>query len=442
MADTAPSESFGRGSSGKFKGTNPYSHYYSEKYGYVFGRPFGFLEDTDPCGRNFQTNMLRNNTIINITPGVPKFQEDSIAKVKETLAEITKELDALPEGPEKETKSIELMLQGQQKLIKDGVDMRTSSFKKDIPNFLRTYKQLVTQIGVSIFGANFAGTGIDTIINSFNPSGTAQGFNLWCEKATSVSESSNNSYNASMFEQVQGNISQMSREIQNITGTIVGRNGESIHVESNNDIVSKIASTVSQAGTVLTGAQFILPKFWADSSFDRQYDVSFKFVSPYGDNLSVFFNVMLPFLFILSLSLPRQYGPSGKDFPFLVQVDCPGFFSCPMGAISSITFKKGGDNMWFNSAGLPLVIEGSINIIDLYASLTLPANYAETLVNMSTRAFLYNLGGLTMYDAIDSTLSQSLTTRFLETFKIPFYGLDWSTDKVLDVQRYLGLNKN
>lgn len=437
-----PSAAFGKGSSSKYSGVNPYSHYYSEKYGYVFGRPFGFLEDTDPFGRNFQTNMLRNNTIINITPGVPKFQEDSIEKVKETLAGITKELDALPEGPKKEAKSIELMLGAQQKLIKEGVDMRTSSFKKDIPNFLRTYKQLVTQIGVSIFGANFAGTGIDTIIKSFNPSGTAQGFNLWCEKATSVSESSNNSYNSSMFEQVQGNISQMSREIQNITGTIVGRNGERIHVESNNDIVSKIASTVSQAGTVLTGAQFILPKFWADSTFDRQYDVSFKFVSPYGDNLSVFFNVLLPFLFILSLSLPRQYGPSGKDFPFLVQVDCPGFFSCPMGAISSITFKKGGDNNWFNSAGLPLVIEGSINIIDLYASLTLPANYAETLVNMSTRAFLYNLGGLTLYDAIDSTLSQSLTTRFLETFKIPFYGLDWTTDKVLDVQRYLGLNKN
>lgn len=437
-----PSSAFGKGSSSKYSGANPYSHYYSEKYGYVFGRPFGFLEDTDPLGRNFQTNMLRNNTIINITPGVPKFQEDSIAKVKETLEGIAKKLDALAEGPEKEKESIRLMLQGQQDLIKSGVDMRTSSFKKDIPNFLRTYKQLVTQIGVSIFGANFAGTGIDTIINSFNPSGTAQGFNLWCEKATSVSESSNNSYNSSMFEQVQGNISQMSREIQNITGTIVGRNGEPIHVESNNDIVSKIASTVSQAGTVLTGAQFILPKFWADSSFDRQYDISFKFVSPYGDNLSVFFNVMLPFLFILSLALPRQYGPSGKDFPFLVQVDCPGLFSCPMGAISSITFKKGGDNMWFNSAGLPLVIEGSINVIDLYASLTLPANYAETLVNMSTRAFLYNLGGLTMYDAIDSTLSQSLTTRFLETFKIPFYGLDWTTDKVLDVQRYLGLNKS
>jgi hypothetical protein len=437
-----PSVAFGKGSSSKYSGANPYSHYYSEKYGYVFGRPFGFLEDTDPLGRNFQTNMLRNNTIINITPGVPKFQEDSIEKVKETLTGIAKELDALPEGPKKEAKSIELMLKGQQKLIKDGVDMRTSSFAKDIPNFLRTYKQLVTQIGVSIFGTNFAGTGIDTIINSFNPSGTAQGFNLWCEKATSVSESSNNSYNSSMFEQVQGNISQMSREIQNITGTITGRNGEPIHVESNNDIVSKIASTVSQAGTVLTGAQFILPKFWADSSFDRQYDISFKFVSPYGDNFSVFFNVMLPFLFILSLALPRQFGPSGKDFPFLVQVDCPGLFSCPMGAISSITFKKGGDNMWFNSAGLPLVIEGSINVIDLYASLTLPANYAETLVNMSTRSFLYNLGGLTMYDAIDSALSQSLTTRFLETFKIPFYGLDWTIDKVLDVQRYLGLNKN
>jgi hypothetical protein len=245
-----------------------------------------------------------------------------------------------------------------------------------------------------------------------------------------------------MFEQVQSQVSNISKEVQQITGNIIGRDGQAIKAESNNDVVATIASVVAQAGTVFSGANFILPKFWADSSFDRQYDVSFKFVSPYGDNLSVFFNVMLPFLFILSLSLPRQYGPSGKLYPYLVQVDAPGLFSCPMGAVTSITFKKGGDNMWFNSSGLPLVIEGSLNIIDLYSSITLPANYAETLVNMSTRAFLYNLGGLTLYDAIDSTLENSLTTRFLETFKLPFYSLDWTNDRINDVKRFLGLGKD
>ena len=112
-----PNLAFGRGSSGKYQGVNPYSHYYSEKFGYVFGRPFGFLEDTDPLGRNFQTNMLRNNTIINITPGVPKFQEDSIDKVKEELANVAKDLDSYPEDSKKEEKSIKRMLEAQQKLI-------------------------------------------------------------------------------------------------------------------------------------------------------------------------------------------------------------------------------------------------------------------------------------------------------------------------------------
>lgn len=437
------SKSFDKGSSTRYSGKNPYEGYYTESFGYVFGRPFGFLEDTDPYNRTFQSNMIRNNTIINITPGIPKFLSDDINLVKKKLDEATKEMDALRGTPAYvEAESIKIMLRKQSELVSAGADLRTSSFQKEIPGFLRTYKQLVTQIGVSIFGSNFVGTGIEDIIsNRLKTSSSSQGFNLWCEKATSVSESSNNSYNSSMFEQVQSQISNISKEVQQITGNIIGRDGQPIEVQSNNSVVSTIGSVVAQAGTLFTGSNFILPKYWQDSTFDRQYDVSFKFVSPYGDNLSVFYNVMLPFLFILSLSIPRQYGPSGKLYPYLIQMDAPGLFSCPMGAVSSITFKKGGDNMWFNSSGLPLVIEGSMNIIDLYTALTLPANYAETLVNMSTRAFLYNLGGLTLYDAIDSTLENSITTRLLETFKLPFYGLDWTNDRVNDIKRFLGVGK-
>lgn len=440
------SANFDKGSNTRYSGKNPYEGYYTESYGYVFGRPFGFLEDTDPFSRVFQSNMIRNNTIINITPGIPKFLSDDINKVKQKLDEATKALDDIAKGSgtpaEKEKASIEIMLKKQAELISEGADLRTSSFQKEIPGFLRTYKQLVTQIGVSIFGSKFTNTGIEDLLNNgLKTSSSSQGFNLWCEKATSVSESSNNSYNSSMFEQVQSQISNISKEVQQITGNIIGRDGQPIEVQSNNEVVSTIGSVVAQAGTLFTGSNFILPKYWQDSTFDRQYDISFKFVSPYGDNLSVFYNVMLPFLFLLSLAIPRQYGPSGKLYPYLIQMDAPGLFSCPMGAISSITFKKGGDNMWFNSSGLPLVIEGSVNVIDLYTALTLPANYAETLVNMSTRAFLYNLGGLTLYDAIDSTLENSLTTRLLETFKLPFYGLDWTNDRVNDIQRFLGIGK-
>ena len=425
--------------------TNPYSSYYKENFGYVFGRPFGFMGTTDPSDRVFQNTMLRNNTIVNIVPGVSQYQDDTLIKVKEILKKAEEEANNLRSknlSPvEYEKAMIDLNKRYQDKLVGQRTDLRTSIFKKDIPGFLQSFQQLAIQVGTAMFGASFINSGIEMMIQGFTPDLMRRGFRVWTERATSVTESADNSYSSSMFEGVQDQISNLSKELSYMKGTFYGRGGEATTVVSNDATAQQVGSVATMAGTVLSGSKLILPKFWSDSSFQRSYEISYRFVSPYGDNQSIFFNVMLPFLFLLTCSIPRQDGPSGMKNPFMLQVDAPGFFSCPMGAVQSITFRKGGDNMWFNANGLPLMIEGSISVIDLYSALSIPNTYGEMLVNLGTRAYLNTLGGLTLYDTMDATLADSLTNRILSIAKAPTYPINILEETMADIRRVFGFTK-
>ena len=443
MADSEINSQFGKGASSKYSGANPYARYYSSDFGYVFGRPFGFMEETDPSNRVFQNLLLKNNTIVSITPGAPGYNLKTVQEVEARLKDMAKRIDEIrasdKSAEEKEAASVREMLRVQGNLISSETDMRMTTFQKKVPEFLTVFKQLVTQVGVSIFGGGFISTGLDVIIESFQANLANTGFNLWTEKSTSISESASNSYTDSVLQAAQQSVSDASKQLQQGLGAVVGASNDPIKIESNSEVVSKLASAVSNASASITGANFQHPKFWSNSDFTRNYNISFRFVSPYGDNLSVFFHVIMPFLFILCFALPRQFGPSGMDFPFILQLDCPGFFSCPMGCVTSVDFKKGGDNFWFNASGLPLVIDGSLTVVDLYNALSLPANYAETLVNIGTRSFLNTLGGLTLYDTLDPTLSKSITTRLLELFKLPTYPIEWGRESIAEFQRYFGL---
>jgi hypothetical protein len=432
---------------GKLNGDSPFAGYYSEKFGYVFGKPFSFLPNTDPSQRVFQGTMLKNNTIVNLVPGKSRYQASDIEK---DIAPILKLADDAAKKAYSqyfntdivtyEEQMVKINRQYQGELISKGVDLRTSIFQKDIPGHLQYFQQLVTQTGIAMFGGTFLSTGISALLKGFAPDEKLRGYKLWTERATNVSESFENSYQSSVFEQYSKEITHLSSEVAYMTGTAMGRfNPATTTVTSNDNTAQQAASLVTLAGKVLTGSQLILPKFWSDGSFGRSYEISFKFMSPYGDNISCFNHVMLPFLFLLSLSVPKQDGPSGMSAPFMIQIDAPGFFSCPMGAVSSISFKKGGDNMWFNAAGLPLIIEGSMTVIDLYSALSLPGSYSENLVNIGTRAYLNTMAGLTLYNTMDATLEQQAENRLLQLAKLPSYPIALAKESVADMRRYFGV---
>jgi hypothetical protein len=103
--------------------------------------------------------------------------------------------------------------------------------------------------------------------------------------------------------------------------------------------------------------------------------------------------------------MPRMMkeNPNGYTAPFLCRAYVKGMFSIEYGIISSISVTKGGEGQW-NDDGLPTSLDISIEIKDLYKSLSmsafdnkkiLPFQVAKNVVgNTAYMDFLANMAGL------------------------------------------------
>ena len=148
--------------------------------------------------------------------------------------------------------------------------------------------------------------------------------------------------------------------------------------------------------TVLAGGKLIFPNIWSDSSFNRSYNVNFKFVSPDYDDLSWYMNILVPVCHLLTLTFPRQSGPNGYLSPFLVRAFYKGLFNCDMGLITSLDIQKGTDGGWTKS-GLPTVVNVSMTIKDLYSNISMTETKnmeRNILTNSIFMDYLANLCGV------------------------------------------------
>jgi hypothetical protein len=145
----------------------------------------------------------------------------------------------------------------------------------------------------------------------------------------------------------------------------------------------------------------MFPHIWKDGRFDRSYNLSFKFHSPYGHPGAIYQNVLMPFAHLLALVLPVLRSPTTYSEPFIFQLDCPGYFACDLGICTGFSFIKGGsDNLW-TADGLPRQIDVNMQVQDLYPTLTASNNNKSLYFNIGLGTFLDNLAGTTMYASND-----------------------------------------
>lgn len=171
-----------------------------------------------------------------------------------------------------------------------------------------------------------------------------------------------------------------------------------------------IISSLSTAGVsnVLSGGKIIFPKIWQDSNYDKSYSLDFKLRSPDNDQLSIFLNVIVPYIHLLALCMPRQVenDPNGYSAPFLVKCFCKGMFNVDMGLITSVSATRGGEQNW-NNNGIPSQIDLNIEIQDLYPGLFMTSATGDTdkessgifhvdevVNNTAYMDFLSNMAGL------------------------------------------------
>lgn len=151
---------------------------------------------------------------------------------------------------------------------------------------------------------------------------------------------------------------------------------------------------VMQSFATSNGMQVVYPELWSNSGYSKNMNFNFTFTSPYGDPLSIFKYVYVPFLTLACFSLPRQAAENGYVSPFFVRADIPGLVTSDLALISSFTFTKGGSSNLWTKDGLPRSIECSITISDLYPYLSMTKRLSFLSANPSYTVFLDNMAGM------------------------------------------------
>jgi hypothetical protein len=157
-----------------------------------------------------------------------------------------------------------------------------------------------------------------------------------------------------------------------------------------------ISALVQAFGT--NGMRVKYPELWSSTEYGKNIQFDFNFISPYGDPLSIFQYVYVPFLSLLAFIMPRQAAENGLVSPFFVRADVPGLITSDLAMISEISWTKGGENNLWTKDKLPRAINGSFTITDLFPYLAMVKRISFLSSNPSYTVFLDNMAGLrTLY---------------------------------------------
>lgn len=171
-------------------------------------------------------------------------------------------------------------------------------------------------------------------------------------------------------------------------------------VDVNQFLSTQDTGAIMQSYATTNGMKVVYPELWSDSGFSRSVSINFEFISPYGDPLSVFHYVMVPFLSLLCYAMPRQAADNGYVSPFFVRADIPGFFTSDLALISDFSWTRGGNQGIWTKDGLPRAIAGSFTLADLYPYLAMTKRLSFLSANPNYTSFLNSLSG---FHAIDDT---------------------------------------
>ena len=235
----------------------------------------------------------------------------------------------------------------------------------------------------------------------FGATGNVEGLNyqyvnFYVSGQLSVDETFDTTIRSSSLEDMlNGQLSSQLKDIAFITGRTIGNDlveSDVQQVMSDSGSFSGIIGNLLGDGMeMLRGGKVILPQIVDDCTYGKTCQFTCKFVSPYGDVESVFWNVIAPYFHLMPFIIPQQIGNSIDmySYPFMCRATCKGLFNCPMGIFRGFRINRGGsDNELWTNEGLPTEIEVQFEITPLYTKLMLSDN--STLAG--TAKFIKNTG--------------------------------------------------
>ena len=386
----------------------------------VFGIPYQFSSIVDPpvrnsetVGRKYMEKILSVMPILFLTPGEPVFMDNYGQDAKQNVA------DKLLNNVDDNTGMDDL---GDGKYY--SFNSMFGEYAKYVNLAARALAQFMGIGHVVIPGAHtdevkLSELRLEDLLNSdFSQlfgANTVVPFYLDAE--TTVSEDFSNDTSESMLSQKANQFSDIAREIQFIAGTadpggIVGAIKNAVVgaganiLDSASGALDNIGSALVGSGlmsrltneltTIVTGGKIIFPEIWSGSSYSRSYSINLKLRSPDPDPLSIFLNIYLPIILLVSMAAPRQLNNSANSYesPFLVRATYKSIFNCELGLITSLSISKGGEDMW-NTMGMPITADVTVTIKDLYSNMFISKNQA-IMNNTAQMDYLSLMAGLDM----------------------------------------------
>lgn len=227
---------------------------------------------------------------------------------------------------------------------------------------------------------------------------------LYIDGLTTISDSFSNNVTDSQLASTLNGFSDTARELKFILGNnsalsqiqefaskTAGKIGEELgNVLNAGTLAGGMLTDLASTGvsTIMTGGKLLFPKIWGDSTFSRSYSFELKLRSPDHDSVSIFMNILVPYIHLLALCMPQSItegdaagSPNAYNTPFLVRAYAKGLFNINMGMITDLSVTRGGEAQW-NDNGLPTQIDIAITVEDLYSTLfmTNPSGDAEGLI--------------------------------------------------------------
>jgi len=418
----------------------------------IYGLPNQFLHTADMripgsnYGRMFTENVLLDMPVMYIIPGGPRFltgegvnkeTRDSMISVLESIAsdigeDIGKVLEQILDGKVARYYSFQTQYAEWLKIVNAlnrtsaiylGIkDKRLRSGSERYQFFDWETKYVESDKGNSVL--NYAKT---TGVLSF----------YYNRSGSGMSETGTNSTSRSMLDGILNRASSHSREAAFLMGIGTGKQLEMMNpqnyeaqvinttqmmLENFNDgdnpnigLFKGIMNNLNIGfKTVITGANMLLPEIWSDSTFNRSITIDIHLHSPYGDPEAFYLNVMVPLNMLIALAFPRQLGANGYYSPFLIQANSKGVFNCDLGIVDYIMINRTGQGDSMSRNGLPLEVQVSLTIRNLYNALSVTNHnsYAAFVNNIGLLDFLANMAAINLNEPdISRKLNILLTSK-------------------------------
>lgn len=397
----------------------------------IFGAPYQFMENVDrriedentkySYGRKYAEKILSRMPILFISPGNPSLLSEFNKSNKKTILE-------------------QFASDNNKSAVESIIDQsgRFYTFDFDYANYFNyvnpACRVLAKLLGIEDetitmangknvrlknvdWGSAYASDKTKKLFSS------AESIAFYLDGEKQISESfSNSTTTSSLVDQVNSSISEQAKEYVYLSGAALDSSTGSEITSGIKSILSSIGNlgkddsgflnTMTTAtNSLLSGGKVTFPKMWSSSETSNDsYSLNVKLRSPDHDTLSIYLNILVPYIHIWCMTIPHVYIDSDNSHnqnsfvaPFMVRCFYKGFFNVDMGIIRDLTVTKGAECQW-NSDGLPTQIDLSIGIEDLYSNIfatpvdDIFASPANFLANTGELDFLANMAALNIMD--------------------------------------------